>query len=70
MYPNKLTTDSMSSYDFFILIFFHEVSCFTCHKFVLSQQDCKIGPCVDLAFARAFPLDGVTRFFIICLVKN
>ena len=42
---NKLTTSSMSSYNFSSLTFFHEISCSTCHKFVLSQQDCKMGPC-------------------------
>ena len=39
MYPNKLTTSSMSSYSFSSLTFFHEISCSTCHKFVLNQQD-------------------------------
>ena len=45
MYPNKLITNSMSSYGFLILTFFHEISCSTCYKFVLSQQDCKMDPC-------------------------
>ena len=45
MYPNKLITNSMSSYDFFILTFFHEILYSTCHKFVPSQQDCKMGSC-------------------------
>ena len=45
MYPNKLITNSMSSYDFFILTFFHEILCSTCHKFILNQQDCRMSSC-------------------------
>ena len=45
MYPNKLTTSLMSSYNFSILTFFHEISCTTCHKFVFSQQNCRIDQC-------------------------
>ena len=45
MYPNKLTASSMSSYNFFILTFFLEISCSTCHKFVLSQRNGRMGPC-------------------------
>ena len=45
MYPNKLITSSMSSYSFFILTFFHKISCSACHKLVLSQHNCKIGSC-------------------------
>ena len=45
MYSNKLTTSSMSSYDFSSLTFFHEISCSTCYKFVISQQNCRMGPC-------------------------
>ena len=45
MYPNKLTTSSMSSYGFSSLTFFHEIPCFTCHKFVPSQHNYKMGLC-------------------------
>ena len=44
MYPNKLTTNLMSSYSFLILTFFHEIPCSTCHKSILSQQNCKMSP--------------------------
>ena len=44
MYPNKLTTSSMSSYEFSSLTFFHEIPCSTCHKSVLSQQNYRMGP--------------------------
>ena len=45
MYPNKLTTNPIFSYDFFNLIFFREIPCSTCHKFVFSQQNSRMGPC-------------------------
>ena len=45
MYPNKLTTSPIFSYSFSSLTFFYEISCSTCHKFILNQQNCKIGPC-------------------------
>ena len=45
MYQNKLTASSMSSYSFSSFTFFHEISCSTYHKFVLSQQDYRMGPC-------------------------
>ena len=45
MYPNKLTTNPIFSYDFFNLIFFREIPCSTCHKFVFSQQNCRMSPC-------------------------
>ena len=44
MYPNKLTTNSTSSYNFSSLTFFHEIPYSTYHKFVLSQQNYRIGP--------------------------
>ena len=46
MYQNKLTS-SISSYNFLILIFFHEILYSTCHESVPSQQNCKMGPCKD-----------------------
>ena len=45
MYPNKLTTNSITSDNFFNLTFFHKIPCSTCHQFVLSQQDCRMSPC-------------------------
>ena len=45
MYSNKLTTSLMSSYSFSNLTLFHEILCSTYHKFVLGQQDCRMGPC-------------------------
>ena len=45
MHPNKLTTSSMSFYNFLSFTFFHEISYSTCYKSVLSQQNCKMGPC-------------------------
>ena len=44
MYPNKLTISSMSFYDFLGLTFFHEIPYSICHKYVLSQHNCIIGP--------------------------
>ena len=45
MYQNKLTASLMSSYNFSSFTFFHEISCSTYHKFVLSQRDYRMGPC-------------------------
>ena len=45
MYQNKLTASSMSSYSFSSFTFFHEISCSTYHKFVLSQRDYRMSPC-------------------------
>ena len=45
MYLNKLTTSSMSSYNFSILTFFHEIPCTMCHKFVLSQHNYRMNLC-------------------------
>ena len=45
MYPNKLTTNPIFSYDFFNLIFFREIPCSTCYKFVFSQQNCRMSSC-------------------------
>ena len=47
---NKMCTQTslqqaQDTYSFSSLTFFHEISCSTCHKFVLSQQDWKMGPC-------------------------
>ena len=45
MYPNKLIASSMFSYSFSSITFFHKISCSTCHKLVLSQQNCRMGLC-------------------------
>ena len=63
MYQNKLTASSMSSYSFSSFTFFHEISCSTYHKFVLSQQDYRMGPCKNKNNTKC-------KYLKICRVQN